>query len=100
MVFYRYTHIEGECPFITFNDLLDRLEDLVCDVVQRVLDSPYGEIVQELNPVSSYIMDLFLVCVCLWIFNNEAVFIGSCFTIVVALINSWKSGVKTLVKAS
>lgn len=45
-----YTHIEGECPFITFNDLLDRLEDLVCDVVQRVLKSSYGEIVQELNP--------------------------------------------------
>jgi hypothetical protein len=49
----RYTHVEAECPFITFNDLLDRLEDLVCDVVQRVLDSPYGEIVRELNPVST-----------------------------------------------
>ncbi|XP_066993062.1 asparagine--tRNA ligase, cytoplasmic [Anabrus simplex] len=45
-----YTHIEAECPFISFDDLLDRLEDLVCDVVQRVLDSPYGEIVKELNP--------------------------------------------------
>jgi len=45
-----YTHIEAECPFITFNDLLDRLEDLICDVVQRVLDSPYGEIVYQLNP--------------------------------------------------
>lgn len=45
--------MEAECPFITFNDLLDRLEDLVCDVVQRVLDSPYGEIVKELNPVSN-----------------------------------------------
>lgn len=45
-----YTHIEAECPFISFDDLLDRLEDLICDVVQRVLDSPYGEIVRELNP--------------------------------------------------
>ncbi len=24
-----YTHIEGECPFITFEELLERLEDLV-----------------------------------------------------------------------
>lgn len=46
--------MEAECPFITFDDLLDRLEDLVCDVVQRVLASPYGEVIKELNPVSNY----------------------------------------------
>ncbi|XP_060568829.1 asparagine--tRNA ligase, cytoplasmic-like [Ruditapes philippinarum] len=45
-----YTHIEGECAFITFDDLLNRLEDLVCDVVDRILKSPYGHIVKELNP--------------------------------------------------
>nr|QBH73681.1 aspartyl-tRNA synthetase [Thermobia domestica] len=45
-----YTHVEAECPFISFNDLLDRLEDLVCDVVDRVLASPYGYLVKELNP--------------------------------------------------
>ncbi|XP_067620354.1 asparagine--tRNA ligase, cytoplasmic [Eurosta solidaginis] len=45
-----YTHVEAECPFITFDDLLDRLEDLVCDVVDRVLKSPWGHIVNELNP--------------------------------------------------
>lgn len=45
-----YTHIEGECPFITFDDLLDRLEDLICDVVDRVLKSPQGYLVKELNP--------------------------------------------------
>jgi hypothetical protein len=50
---FRYTHVEAECPFITFDEMLDRLEDLVCDVVQRVLDSPMGYIVKELNPVSS-----------------------------------------------
>ncbi|XP_051161420.1 asparagine--tRNA ligase, cytoplasmic [Leptopilina boulardi] len=45
-----YSHVEAECPFITFDDLLDRLEDLVCDVVDRVLKSPLGHIVKELNP--------------------------------------------------
>ncbi|CAH1958253.1 unnamed protein product [Acanthoscelides obtectus] len=45
-----YTHVEAECPFIGFEDLLDRLEDLICDVVDRVLKSPYGSIVYELNP--------------------------------------------------
>ncbi|XP_011506137.1 PREDICTED: asparagine--tRNA ligase, cytoplasmic isoform X2 [Ceratosolen solmsi marchali] len=45
-----YTHIEAECPFITFDDLLDRLEDLICDVVDKVLKSPMGTLVQELNP--------------------------------------------------
>ncbi|KAG8226985.1 hypothetical protein J437_LFUL000290 [Ladona fulva] len=45
-----YTHIEGECPFIDFDELLNRLEDLICDVVDRVLDSPYGHLVYDLNP--------------------------------------------------
>lgn len=45
-----YSHVEAECPFITFDELLDRLEDLVCDVVDRVLKSPLGSIVHELNP--------------------------------------------------
>ena len=45
-----YTHIEAECPFIDFTQLLDRLEDLVCDVVDRVLKSPLGHLVHELNP--------------------------------------------------
>lgn len=45
-----YTHIEAECPFITFEEMLDRLEDLVSDVVDRVLKSPHGYLVGELNP--------------------------------------------------
>lgn len=42
--------MEAECPFITFDILLDRLEDLICDVVERVLKSPFGHVVKELNP--------------------------------------------------
>ncbi|XP_066458621.1 asparagine--tRNA ligase, cytoplasmic [Eleutherodactylus coqui] len=45
-----YTHIEAECPFLTFDDLLNRLEDLVCDVVDRVLNSPMAQLVKELHP--------------------------------------------------
>ncbi|XP_026488564.2 asparagine--tRNA ligase, cytoplasmic [Vanessa tameamea] len=45
-----YSHVEAECPFIDFNDLLDRIEDLVVDVVDRVLASPEGHLVYELNP--------------------------------------------------
>lgn len=45
-----YSHIEAECPFITFDDLLDRIEDLVVDVVERVLASPDAHLVYELNP--------------------------------------------------
>ncbi|XP_067138964.1 asparagine--tRNA ligase, cytoplasmic-like [Centruroides vittatus] len=46
----RFTHIEAECPFITFDDLLDKLEDLIVDVVERVLASPVGHLVYEFNP--------------------------------------------------
>ncbi|KRX97784.1 Asparagine--tRNA ligase, cytoplasmic [Trichinella pseudospiralis] len=45
-----YTHVEAECPFITFENLLERIEDIVCDVVDRVMKSPFGYLVKELNP--------------------------------------------------
>ncbi|XP_056147131.1 asparagine--tRNA ligase, cytoplasmic [Lampris incognitus] len=45
-----YTHIEAECPFMTFDDLLNRLEDLVCDVVDRVLKSPAAPLLYDINP--------------------------------------------------
>nr|CAD7440039.1 unnamed protein product [Timema bartmani] len=48
-----YTHIEAEFPFISYTELLDRIEDTICDVVERVLKSPLGQLVEELNPVSS-----------------------------------------------
>uniref|UniRef100_A0A673IYV3 Aminoacyl-transfer RNA synthetases class-II family profile domain-containing protein n=1 Tax=Sinocyclocheilus rhinocerous TaxID=307959 RepID=A0A673IYV3_9TELE len=45
-----YTHIEAECPFMTYEDLLNRLEDLVCDVVDRVLKSPAAQLIYDINP--------------------------------------------------
>lgn len=51
---FRYTHVEAEFSFITFNDLLDRIEDMICDVVKRVLESPHADIVKQLNPVSFF----------------------------------------------
>nr|KAI8748144.1 asparagine--tRNA ligase; cytoplasmic-like; partial [Biomphalaria glabrata] len=45
-----YTHIEAECPFISYEELLDKIEDLVCDTVDRILKSPWGKVVFELNP--------------------------------------------------
>ena len=45
-----YTHMEAECPFIDFAEMLDRLEDLVVDVVDRILKSPLAHYVKDLNP--------------------------------------------------
>lgn len=52
--------MEAECPFITFEDLLDRLEDLVCDVVERVLKSPSGPLLHDINPVGPQMWRLIL----------------------------------------
>lgn len=46
-----YTHVEGERPFINFEQLLDTIEDLITDLIERVLADPVaGQIVKELNP--------------------------------------------------
>ncbi len=46
-----YTHVEAECSFISFEDLLDRIEDLVVDVVDRVLKHREAHLLFEVNPV-------------------------------------------------
>merc|ERR1712157_652409 len=46
-----YTHVEAECPFITFDGkdgLLDRLEHLIVDVCDRMMKSDAGPLIQEM----------------------------------------------------
>lgn len=45
-----FTHVEAECPFISYEQLLDRIEGLVCDVLERVMSGPYREDMLSLNP--------------------------------------------------
>ena len=45
-----FTHVEAECPFISYEELLDRIEGLVCDVFKRVLEGPFREDLLALNP--------------------------------------------------
>lgn len=46
-----YTHVEAERTFIQFEDLLDSIEDLIVDVVERVINDPVGkELLFHFNP--------------------------------------------------
>ncbi|KKY39411.1 putative asparaginyl-trna synthetase [Diaporthe ampelina] len=46
-----YTHIEAELDFITFEDLLSHLEDMICGVVDMILaDEELAGYVKQLNP--------------------------------------------------
>lgn len=46
-----YTHLEAECPFVSFTDLLDRIEHLITDTIDRVMAIPEAKaILLELNP--------------------------------------------------
>lgn len=44
-----YTHIEAERPFITFEDLLNTIEDLVVDVATRVSTGPLKDALFSIN---------------------------------------------------
>lgn len=46
-----YTHVEAERPFINFDQLLDTIEDLICDLIERLMTDPVaGKILKDLNP--------------------------------------------------
>jgi asparaginyl-tRNA synthetase len=46
-----YTHVEAELDFITFDDLLVHLEEVICRVIDIVLDNPtIAAHLKELNP--------------------------------------------------
>ncbi|KNC84404.1 asparaginyl-tRNA synthetase, cytoplasmic [Sphaeroforma arctica JP610] len=45
-----FVHVEAERAFIDFNDLLNTIEDLVCDTVDRALAGPGGELIRDINP--------------------------------------------------
>ncbi|KAJ9568675.1 Aminoacyl-transfer RNA synthetases class-II family profile [Nakaseomyces glabratus] len=46
-----YTHIEAELAFLTFEELLDHIERVLCKTVQYILEDPIaGPLVKQLNP--------------------------------------------------
>lgn len=46
-----YTHVEAERAFISFEQLLDSIEDIICDLIERVVNDPVaGEILKQMNP--------------------------------------------------
>ncbi len=44
-----YTHFEGELGFITFENLLDLLEDMCVDVAKRLVEKA-GDMLKIVNP--------------------------------------------------
>ncbi|KEY71676.1 hypothetical protein S7711_02911 [Stachybotrys chartarum IBT 7711] len=46
-----YTHVEAELDFITFDDLLAHLEEIICRVIDLTLANPVAaKIIKEFNP--------------------------------------------------
>lgn len=43
-----YTHVEAEMPFLSFDDLLDAMEDLIVDVTRRVFEKA-GDLLLKIN---------------------------------------------------
>ncbi|VDB91189.1 unnamed protein product [Peniophora sp. CBMAI 1063] len=46
-----YTHLEGELGFITFDDLMDHIEAIICNTVDALVqDEASSALIQQLNP--------------------------------------------------
>ncbi|ORZ13190.1 hypothetical protein BCR42DRAFT_419366 [Absidia repens] len=46
-----YSHLEAEMVFLSFEDMLDCIEDLICDVIDRIMaHEPTRQLVEQLNP--------------------------------------------------
>ncbi|EMD33267.1 hypothetical protein CERSUDRAFT_87578 [Gelatoporia subvermispora B] len=46
-----YTHLEAELAFIKFEDLMDHIESIICETVDRLLANPRtAALIQQLNP--------------------------------------------------
>ncbi|KAJ3066528.1 Asparagine--tRNA ligase, cytoplasmic, partial [Rhizoclosmatium hyalinum] len=47
----QFSHCEAEYAFIEFDDLLQNIEDMICGVVEAVMNDPIGsQLLKELNP--------------------------------------------------
>ena len=46
-----YTHLEGELAFITFDDLMDHIESVICETVDKLRQDPAAAaLIRQLNP--------------------------------------------------